>query len=194
MDAAAELGRIPASKHQIQLEYGDEQVDAGRDCRTRLARLNSQARTRTGKYPFPCSADHVKDWQPYPVGPYSCCMCDHTCHILTNLRAVPFSVGSCLPSLTNVSTNFCGVLTKSLFIMGRFRNPLLSFCSGGPNLLWSNNIPLCRSSSIAIQPPQSVVITPSSVGARTRQCFLATTSAFFGCGMMSELVNRVTTN
>ena len=31
MDAAAELGRNPASKHQIQPEYGDEQADAGRD-------------------------------------------------------------------------------------------------------------------------------------------------------------------
>ena len=28
---AAELGRNPASKHQIQPEYGDEQADAGRD-------------------------------------------------------------------------------------------------------------------------------------------------------------------
>ena len=38
MDAAAELGGNPVSKHQIQPEYGDEQADAGRDCRTRLAR------------------------------------------------------------------------------------------------------------------------------------------------------------
>ena len=50
MDAAAELGRNPVSKHQIQPEYGDEQADAVRDCRTRLARPNSQTRTRTGKY------------------------------------------------------------------------------------------------------------------------------------------------
>ena len=49
MDAVAELGRNPESKHQIQLEYGDEQADAGRDCRTRLPRPNSQVRTRTGK-------------------------------------------------------------------------------------------------------------------------------------------------
>ena len=27
---------------------------------------------------FPCSADHVQDWQPYPVDPYSCYMYDHT--------------------------------------------------------------------------------------------------------------------
>ena len=53
IDAAAELGRNPVSKHQIQSEYGDEQVDSGQDCRTRLARPNSQARTRTGKYFFP---------------------------------------------------------------------------------------------------------------------------------------------
>ena len=38
--------------NQIQPEYGDEQADAGRDCRTRLARPNSQVRTGTGKYSF----------------------------------------------------------------------------------------------------------------------------------------------
>ena len=43
MDTAADLGRNPVSKHQIQPEYGGEQADAGRDCRTRLARPNSQA-------------------------------------------------------------------------------------------------------------------------------------------------------
>ena len=31
MDAAAELGRNPVNKHQIQSEHGDEQADAGRD-------------------------------------------------------------------------------------------------------------------------------------------------------------------
>ena len=52
MGAAAELRRNPVSKHQIRREYGNEQADAGRDCRTRLARPNSQARTGTGKYSF----------------------------------------------------------------------------------------------------------------------------------------------
>ena len=63
--------------HQIQPEYGDEQADAGRDCRTRLARPNSQARTRKGKRPFSLffRADHERDWQPYPVDPYSA-ICD----------------------------------------------------------------------------------------------------------------------
>ena len=73
MDAAAESGWDSVSKHQLQPEYGDEQADAGRDGRTRLARPNSQeARMGTGKFYFPCSADHKQDWQPYPVDPYSC--------------------------------------------------------------------------------------------------------------------------
>ena len=29
---------------------------------------------------FSCSADHVQDWQPYPVDPYSCYMYDHKLH------------------------------------------------------------------------------------------------------------------
>ena len=32
-----------------------------------------------GNINFSCSADHVQDWQPYPVDPYSCYMCNHTC-------------------------------------------------------------------------------------------------------------------
>ena len=31
-----------------------------------------------GKIHFLCSADHVQDWQPYPVDPYACYICDHT--------------------------------------------------------------------------------------------------------------------
>ena len=49
MDAAGELGRNPASKHQIQPEYGDEQADAGRNCRNRHARPNSKARTNADR-------------------------------------------------------------------------------------------------------------------------------------------------
>ena len=50
MNPVAELGRNPISKHHIQPEYGHEQADAGRDCRNRLGKPNSQARTGTGKY------------------------------------------------------------------------------------------------------------------------------------------------
>ena len=67
MDAVAESGGNPVSKHHIQSEYGDEQTDAGRDGRTRLARTISQARTRTGKKCSSLSADLEQDWQPYPV-------------------------------------------------------------------------------------------------------------------------------
>ena len=69
MDAAAELGRNPVSKHQIQPEYGDEQADAGRDEFSRLARPNLRHARGQGNIHFPCSADHEQDWQPYPVDP-----------------------------------------------------------------------------------------------------------------------------
>ena len=51
MDVAADIGRNPASKHQIlSLSVENEQTDAGRDGQTCLARPNSQARTGTWKY------------------------------------------------------------------------------------------------------------------------------------------------
>ena len=31
-----------------------------------------------GNIHFSCSADHVQDWQPYPVDPYSSYLSDHT--------------------------------------------------------------------------------------------------------------------
>ena len=43
---------VDNKQQPAQPEYGDEQADAGRDCRTCLARPNSQARTRTGKCSF----------------------------------------------------------------------------------------------------------------------------------------------
>ena len=55
MDAAVELGRNPVSKAE----------PAPRDQILRHAR--GQGNTH-----FPCSADHDdRDWQPYPVDPYS---------------------------------------------------------------------------------------------------------------------------
>ena len=78
MDAAAELGRNPVSKHQIQSEYGDEQADAGRDAEpVSREQILKHARGR-GNIHFPCSADHEQDWQPYPVDPYSAICDDHT--------------------------------------------------------------------------------------------------------------------
>ena len=41
---------------------------------------------RQGNIHFSCSADHVQDWQPYPVDPYFCYMCDHTLCIYIPVR------------------------------------------------------------------------------------------------------------
>ena len=93
MDAAVELGENLVSMHQIQLEYEDKQADAGQNCRTRLGRPNSQAQTRTGKYSFPCLADHEQDWQPYPVDPYSWVI-KHTCMYICVTTAVSVHINA----------------------------------------------------------------------------------------------------
>ena len=76
LDAAAELGRNPVSKHQIQPEYGDEQADAGRLNPSRETKFSGTHGDR-GIF-CPCSADHEQDCQPYPVDPYSSICDDHT--------------------------------------------------------------------------------------------------------------------
>ena len=79
MDAAADFGRNPVSKHHIQPEYGDEQADAGRDGTAECVSRDQIIRHTRGHgnitINFPCSADHKQDWQPYPVDPYSA-ICD----------------------------------------------------------------------------------------------------------------------
>ena len=61
MDAAAELGRNPVSKHHIQPEYRDEQADAGRTAGP-VSRDQILRRERgQGKKHFPCSANHEQD-------------------------------------------------------------------------------------------------------------------------------------
>ena len=37
-----------------------------------------------GDINFLCPADHVQDWQPYPIDPYSCYVCDHTLLLLNS--------------------------------------------------------------------------------------------------------------
>ena len=68
-------GETPSVSTRFILGVENEQADAGRDCRTRLTRQNSQA--RTGTVHFPSSADHEKNWQPYPVDPYSATCGNH---------------------------------------------------------------------------------------------------------------------
>ena len=41
-----------------------------------------------GNIHFSCSADHVQDWQPCPVDPYSCYMCDHICKIRSTMHGI----------------------------------------------------------------------------------------------------------
>ena len=70
MDAAAELGKTPVGKHHIRpAEYGDEQADAGRDCRTHLARQILRRERGQENIHFFCSAGHVQDWQFLPIDP-----------------------------------------------------------------------------------------------------------------------------
>ena len=78
MDAAAELGRNPASKHQIQPEFGDRRLTRDGTAETVSRDQLLRHERGQGNINFPCSADHEQDWQPYPVDPYSCYMCDHT--------------------------------------------------------------------------------------------------------------------
>ena len=75
MDAAAELGRNPVSKHQIfspTMEMSRLTRDGTAEPVSRdqiLRRERGQ-----GNIHFSCSADHEQDWQPYPVDPNSCYM------------------------------------------------------------------------------------------------------------------------
>ena len=71
MDAAAELGRNPVSKHHSRLTRDGTAEPVSRDQILRHARGQ-------GNIHFPCSADHKQDWQPYPVDPYSAICNDHT--------------------------------------------------------------------------------------------------------------------
>ena len=87
MYVAAEIGRNPVGKYQTQSEYEDKQADEGRECRNRLARLNSHRLERgQGNNHFSCSAGHEQDCQPYPVDPYSGSMSPvlSTCPLHTN--------------------------------------------------------------------------------------------------------------
>ena len=73
MDPAAELGKNPVSKRQIQLSLT-------RDETAKPVSRDQILRRERGQeiFHYPCLADHERDYQPYPVDPYSCYMCDHT--------------------------------------------------------------------------------------------------------------------
>ena len=82
MDAAADLGRNPESKHQIQSELSMEMSRLTQDGTAEPVSRDQIIRRERGQgnIHYPCSADHVQDWQPYPVDLHSCYMCDRiTC-------------------------------------------------------------------------------------------------------------------
>ena len=85
MDATAELGRNPVSNHRFSLSM--EMRRLTRDGTAELVSRDQILRRECGQgnIYFPCPADHEQDWQPYPVDPYSCYICDHT-HILLDPR------------------------------------------------------------------------------------------------------------
>ena len=71
-----------------------------------------------GNTHFPCSADLVQDWQPYPVDPYSCYMCDHT---YCTSKFIPGSVllflSWCPYMVINVSVQYNGGLLPDIIVL-----------------------------------------------------------------------------
>ena len=81
-----------------------------------------------GNIKIPCSADHVQNWQPYPVDPYSCYMCDYT-YIPASLRCSHLCMLECTtsalpgyltslnsPALDVLLVNFERVVTPSRYV------------------------------------------------------------------------------
>ena len=90
MDAAAEIGKNLASKHQIQ--------PGG----WRMSRLTRDGTAETisrdqilkhergqGSIYLPCSADHEQDWQPYPGDPYSA-ICNYRTTLMIYVQTVVY--------------------------------------------------------------------------------------------------------
>ena len=92
MDATAELGRNSISKHQIQPEYMETRR-LTRDGTTEPVSEDQILRRERGQEntSFPCSADHVQGWQPYPVDPHSCYMLRLHTYTSQRYKTVPAS-------------------------------------------------------------------------------------------------------
>ena len=90
MDAAAELGRNPVSKHQIQPEYENENRLTRDGTAEPVSRGQILRHARgQGNINFPCSADYEQDWRPYPVDPYSAKCDDHTYNTIYRVEDCP---------------------------------------------------------------------------------------------------------
>ena len=74
MDAAAELGRNPVvTRFSLRMEMSRLTRDGTAEPVSQDQILRRE-RELQGNIHFPSSADHVQDWQPYPIDPYSCYM------------------------------------------------------------------------------------------------------------------------
>ena len=73
MDAAAVIRSNPVSDNSTIFSLSMELSRLTRDETAKLVLRNQILRHERGQgnIVFPCSADHVQDWQPYPVDPYS---------------------------------------------------------------------------------------------------------------------------
>ena len=81
MDAAAELGRNPVSistRFSLSMEMMSRLTLDGTAEPASRDQILRREECEQGNGYFPCSADREQDWQPHPVDPYSCYMCDHT--------------------------------------------------------------------------------------------------------------------
>ena len=67
MAAAAEIGKNPLSKHQIQPEQEISRLTRDGTAEPVLRVQILRHERGQGNIHFPCSADHEQDWQPYPV-------------------------------------------------------------------------------------------------------------------------------
>ena len=78
---------------------------------------------KRGNIIFPYSVDHVQDyWQPYPVDPHSCYMCDYTlttCRIIGNLTRLIHTLATCV-TIHRLSLELCRC-SSDLFLSSRPR-------------------------------------------------------------------------
>ena len=84
MNAAADRGRNPVRKKSTKFSLSLEMSRLTRDGTAEPVSRDQILRRERGQgnIHFPGSADHVQDWQPYPVDPYYFC----NIHVQSNFR------------------------------------------------------------------------------------------------------------
>ena len=117
MDAAAEIGRNPVSKHQIKPECGEWAgwCETGRLKPSREIKF-SGTNGDWGNIRIPCSADHEQDWSPHPVDPCSVILCDYD-HIW---RLVSVYLPAMRPTLGNTFSSHDSIKSLPTFPPKRF--------------------------------------------------------------------------